>query len=370
MERNTNTLYILRFLAAILVVLYHYSAAAGVFGNLSFLLVNGSECVNFFFFISGFVMIIANIKYFDNENNDFSKFNFYIKRIARIYPLYVFAILALAFFHYNIHSIDTPSVKYRLPFELLGIQRWLYWGSFNYPGWSISCEFFFYLFFPFIIIYMRKNLARFKVLVIVYFVVSILINIVLDHYSANQNLTSLEKRAIGTLQFHPMFLISIFLFGILCGKLYIEDKNTFFKNRWNNRAAVLVSVAAIFFIKYYIKNPLLLTAGILSPIYFVFITSITSFKKKHTSVFSSSFFIFLGEISYGIYILQYPVNIFFTYYITKVSNVQTLLFFVFILIIFASITHYLIEIPAKNLVLKLHNNRKISNKPNQKTPVF
>lgn len=360
MERNTDTLYILRFLAAMMVVLYHYSAGAGVYKNLSFLLNNGSEFVNFFFFISGFVMIVANSKYFNSESIHFSKSNFYIKRVARIYPLYIFAILILTFFHYNIQSIDTQSVKYRLPFELLGIQRWFYWGSFNFPGWSISCEFFFYLFFPFIIIYMRKHLVRFKVLVIIYFVAAIVMCLVLNYYSSNPNLTSLEKRLVGTLQFHPVFLISIFLFGALCGELFIENKSSFFKNRWNNRLAVFGSVAVIFLIKYYIENSLLLTAGILSPLYFVFITSVTSFKKKNTSIFSSSFFIFLGEISYGIYILQYPVACYYAHYIAKIDNSQNLIFFVFVLIIFASITHYLIEIPAKNSVLKLYNKKGIN----------
>src|SRR6185437_9511898 len=133
MERNTNTLYILRFIASIMVVWFHFATT-------TFFTTNGGEAVNFFFFISGFVMIITNSKYFKSETTYFSKSDFYIKRFARIYPIYFLALLALAIFHYFIRSIDTPTVKYRLPFEVLGIERWFYGGSFNSPDWTISVE--------------------------------------------------------------------------------------------------------------------------------------------------------------------------------------------------------------------------------------
>jgi len=82
MERNTNPLYILRFIAAIMVVWLHFGP------NRNFFTTNGGEAVTFFFFLSGFVMIIANSKYLTGKNLNFSKTDFYIKRFARIYPMY------------------------------------------------------------------------------------------------------------------------------------------------------------------------------------------------------------------------------------------------------------------------------------------
>src|SRR5260221_2310168 len=294
-------------------------------------------------------MIISNTKtYFVGNNNYFSKSAFYVKRIARIYPLYFFALLGQVFFHYRIHLIDTPTVKYRLPFEFFGIQRWLYAGSFNSPGWTISCEFFFYLFFPFIIVYMRKKMNRFTVFALAYFVISIIATSIL-FYLSKQSLAPVEKQIVSSLYKNPIFLISTFIYGMLCGKLYIENKITFFNNKWNSRLSIVVCVFAIFLFKYYIEGGIL-SSGILSPLYFVLVMAITSFKNNETTIFNSKLFIFLGNISFGVYILQSPISNYFTYYITKIYDSYSLLFFVFTLIIFVSISYYIIEIPFKNLI--------------------
>jgi len=361
MERNTNTLYILRFIAALTVVFYHFAPHAMQM-NLIFFVKSGGEAVNFFFFISGFVLIISNTKsYFANPNNSFSITTFYIKRIARIYPLYVFALLALAVFHYGIHSIDTNTVKYRLPFEFLGIQRWLYAGSFNSPGWTISCEFFFYLLFPFIIVYMRKNMRGFTLFVLAYFFIAILISATLN-YILKQHLPPIENRVLSSLYKHPIFLISTFLFGMLGGKIYMENKITFFKGWKNNFLAVIISIMAISLIKYYADDELL-ASGILAPLYFILVTSITSFTKNQTVIFSYKPVIFLGEISFGIYILQAPVQRYFTYFFGEINNTGTMMLFVFTLITIASITYYIIEIPAKKFILNSYYHLKGFKKP-------
>jgi len=357
MERNTNTLYVLRFIAAIIVVFFHFSPPV-VYKELNFLIRNGGEAVNFFFFLSGFVMIISNTKnYFASDNNKFSKWNFYIKRIARIYPLYLFALLTMVFFHYGIKSIDTPTVKYRLPFEILGVQRWFYAGSFNAPGWTISCEFFFYLFFPFLIFYMRKSMKRFTIFVLAYFVISVVITSIL-FYLTKQSLPPIAKQIDSSLYRNPIFLISTFLFGMLSGKLYVENKITFFRNRWNSRISIILSVLAIFIVKYYMALGIL-ESGILSPLYFVLVMAITSFKKSETTVFNSRFFIFLGDISFGVYILQVPVKVYYSYYITKIDSTYAMLFYVLTEIMIASITYYIIEIPLKKMILNYYHKRKL-----------
>lgn len=357
MERNTNTLYPLRFIAAIMVVLYHYTPPA-IRPTLEFFIRNGGEAVNFFFFISGFVMVIANAKYFKSDDASFGRNDFLVKRLARIYPLYVFAILMLAVFHYGIQSIDTASVKYRLPFELLGIQRWLYAGSFNYPGWTISCEFFFYLLFPVAIVYLRKNYARYKSFVWAYFILALIVTNGLYYATEKHMLGGVMNRIAGILYLHPVFEISTFLLGTLCGKVYLDNKSAFFHKTWNNRIAVLLCAVIIFYAKYaFPDNFGLVRAGILSPVYFVFIMSVTSFSQSETKLFNSKLSLFLGEISYGIYIVQYPVYIFYIYYIHKVVDWPTLLLFIACLVAVASITFYLIEKPCKKMILSFYQKR-------------
>jgi peptidoglycan/LPS O-acetylase OafA/YrhL len=349
MERNTNTLYILRFLAALVVILFHYTPV-GLGPGVAFIIKNGNEAVNFFFFISGFVLTISNGKFFNGDKAKFPKKEFYVKRIARIYPLYVLAILMLLSFHYGIKTIDTPTVIYRMPFEIAGVQRWLYAGSFNYPGWSISCEFMFYLLFPFIAQYLRVNRAGFAKLVWVYFFVALIATYALS-ILIKQNLPMLAGKLVVALYLNPILLISVFLFGVLAGKCFIENKLTFFKNPWNNVLSVVAAAAVIGLAKYYAPNgSVLLKGGALAPVYFVFITAITSFKTDSTRLFSSKLFIFLGEISYGMYIFQYPVYVFYTRYVTKMETGIDLLLFTLALIAFTSLTHILVEKPMRKVI--------------------
>jgi peptidoglycan/LPS O-acetylase OafA/YrhL len=363
MERNTNTLYPLRFLAAVMVVFYHYTPPA-IVPQIALFIKNGGEAVNFFFFLSGFVMVIANGKYLKSTAAAFPKTDFYLKRLARIYPLYLFAILTLAFFHYGIKSIDTASVKYRLPFEILGVQRWLYSGSFNYPGWTISCEFFFYLLFPIAIVYMRKNIAKYKLFVVGYFVLSVIATCIL-YYIAERHIPGAVGKISSTLYLHPVFQLSTFLLGTICGTVYLDNRLPFFQKTGNSRLAVLVCAVIIVFVKYLLpENFPLIRAGILAPVYFVFVLGITSFTQQQTKLFSSSFSLFLGEISYGVYIMQYPVYVFYSHFISEPQSWPALIGFVIVLIIVTSITYYLLEKPAKKAILSWYHKKTAAAKVN------
>jgi len=350
MERNTNPLYILRFIAAIMVVWLHFGP------NRNFFTTNGGEAVTFFFFLSGFVMIIANSKYLTGKNLNFSKTDFYIKRFARIYPMYFLALLLLAIFHYFIQSIDTPTVKYRLIFETLGIQGWLYPGSFNFPAWTVSCEFFFYLLFPAAIVYLKSNKAKFKTFAWVYFILTYAITLGLYFLNSHKKITIIYALTWSPHP-HPVLVISIFFLGMLCGSTFINNNLSFFKNKTYSTLTALITISAIFFIKYYLPS-YLLNCGLLTPLFFVFILAITSFSKKDSAFFNFKLFIFLGDISYSIYIFQLPVLHYYNHYISPTKTWPSVICFTLTLIAFCSIIYYTVELPLKNYILAHFNKRK------------
>jgi len=301
-------------------------------------------------------MIIANARYLQSKDAHFKKIDFYVKRFARIYPMYFLALLLLAIFHYFIKSIDTPTVKYRLIFETLGIQRWFYFGSFNFPGWTISCEFFFYLLFPAAIIALKKNYTGFKVFAWTYLIIAYTITLCL--YFINTDVKNkIEKAVVSGLHLNPLFLISIFLIGMLCGKAFIDNNIPFFKNKINSLVTVLICIPAIFFVKYYLPD-YLLDCGLLSPVYFIFILAITSFPKGSSSFFSNKIFIFLGDISYSIYIFQLPVWHYYAQYVSDSTSWVNIICFTLTLIAFCSIIYYALEIPVKNYILTHFNRRR------------
>jgi peptidoglycan/LPS O-acetylase OafA/YrhL len=296
--------------------------------------------------------------FFAGGQSKFPVKTFYLKRVARIYPLYVLAILILLFFHFAIKRIDTSTVLLRIPFEITGIQRWLYAGSFNYPGWSVSCEVFFYLLFPLMAVYLRGHRRGFAVLVWVYFMVSLLIT---------QQLAMLLKsplpfaaaKVVGGLYLNPVLLLSVFLFGMLAGRCFMERSTPFFKNKFVNVAALVLSTAIILLTKYCLPNgSWLLKGGVLAPVYFVFVMAITGFGKAETKLFSNKAFVFLGEASYAMYILQYPVYVFYTRYVNEVKTASALGCFALVLILLSALAHVLIEKPAREAILMRYGRRK------------
>jgi peptidoglycan/LPS O-acetylase OafA/YrhL len=356
MERNTNTLYAVRFIAALVVVLFHYSPP-GVRTDLTPLIKNGNEAVNIFFFISGFVLTVSNARFFGNTQSIFPKKEFYIKRIARIYPLYLLSILILLLFHYGVRSIDGPSVKYKVLFELVGVHKWLYVGALNYPDWSISCEIMFYLLFPFIAQYMRRHSNVFTWFVWFYYLVSVAATYMLyPWYKAD--LPFVTRRLVDAIYMNPLLLISVFMFGMLAGECFINKSISFFNRSRNSLIAAIVTGVVILLAKYYAPHSSsLLKGGLLAPVYFVFIMAITSFKTKHTKFITSRLFIFLGDISYGMYIMQYPLYVFYIHYIQPVATVMALVNYVVALICFASITHLFVEKPLRKVITSLYRPR-------------
>ncbi len=136
----------LRGIAAIWVVLYHYLLPPTPNGAASRFLTHGYLAVDLFFALSGFVMALNYSSMFVHGAKWKSFRLFLGRRFARIYPLYLFMLLLCAvlsgidsFFHSQFWA------------NLLLIQNWGYWLSFDNPSWSISTEWFAYLLFPWIV---------------------------------------------------------------------------------------------------------------------------------------------------------------------------------------------------------------------------
>ena len=81
-----------RFLAAISIVIFHYGDQIFLFNNkyVQFIFGQANIGVSYFFILSGFVMIIAY-----NTNSKINFFQYLKNRLARIYPVYLFAIFLL-----------------------------------------------------------------------------------------------------------------------------------------------------------------------------------------------------------------------------------------------------------------------------------
>ena len=131
----------LRFFAALAIVIHHCNGVFWRAANLGPL----DAGVSFFFVLSGFILTYV---YYAPSAEQFSWQDFYIARLARIWPLHLLCLL-LTIVLVNLPEPFDPTV---LLANGLMLHAWMpfdrYFFSYNYPSWSISTELFFYLMFP------------------------------------------------------------------------------------------------------------------------------------------------------------------------------------------------------------------------------
>lgn len=135
----------LRGLAATAVTYGHYTA---VFAPALFLPFT-HLAVDFFFMLSGFILTLIHGERMAHALRPLHYLRFMIRRIARIYPLHIATlVLELVLLRFQLSSDDRVML---LP-NLLMLQAWGISDEFilNSPSWSISCEFAAYLLFPFL----------------------------------------------------------------------------------------------------------------------------------------------------------------------------------------------------------------------------
>jgi peptidoglycan/LPS O-acetylase OafA/YrhL len=157
--RPIDSLTTLRGLLALWVAAYHFwNDLVRLFpplDSLSPLALSGHFAVPGFFILSGFVLAF-------NYSARFASwpprrvFNFWILRLARIYPVHFVTLLAVAVMvgvsdRLAYKLTDAGYSKRDFILNLLLMQTWVpdFHLNWNYPSWSISSEWFAYLIFPF-----------------------------------------------------------------------------------------------------------------------------------------------------------------------------------------------------------------------------
>ena len=339
-----------RFIAAISIVIFHFGRNSFLFNNeyVSFIFRQANVGVSYFFVLSGFVLTIVY-----SQRKEFNAKQYFINRLARVYPLYIFAIFLILF---------VKGFKFiRLQEFILNITMLQSWipkmaMTLNYPGWSLSVELLFYACFPLIFSFLRKKSLSFSAITILIFWIT---------SQVFYQLISLDKMdilfySIKDIQFHPIFHLNEFFIGILTGFVFIKTPKTFASNSINMFLGMSLVILLIFLLKYPLDlryhNGLL--AVIFSPIIFL----ISKNNGRISTFFSGKVFIYLGEISYGIYLLQYPVwGTLTDYRLEKYFGVtnslfnNTTIFFIrfMVLILLAAFSFRFIEGPMRKSIRKL-----------------
>jgi len=274
----------LRAIAALGVVISHVASIQTYFHHYAVII---------FFTLSGFLITYLLLAEKDRTATiDLKKF--YARRILRIWPLYFFYILLVFFIHTYLIGDRVINADY-LGYFLVFFQNIPITYLRKSPTdmshlWSIGIEEQFYLFWPLVLTFI-KNKKRF---LIIFIIAALIIQAIVKVYT-------IKTGDISLFYFLSSFRFDCMAIGALFATLYFE-KNTILLHQTNSMWIPIAFWISVLFASIYKFNLFPIYSdeiGSLITAAFI-VNQVTNTKKR--SVLENKPMIFIGKISYGIYI--------------------------------------------------------------------
>lgn len=324
-RRSLDALTGLRFVAAFVVLIDHTVNAA--WHGQSSLTHYSGNAVSFFFVLSGFILTYV----YSSRLNKQNVLSFYRARWARIWPLHVVCmLLGLAgWLLWTGTTEEMSMVLIILSLHTTLTQSWWPWDQlafwFNGPAWSVSTEFGFYVFFPFLLMLNRKRF--WPALIVVAIITCAALSVSQFYVLPNYNGPTTRY----FLYVNPLCRLFEFVVGMMFGRIFISISKTDSAEpakpvRGKLLRDTIVEVAAIagicvslcLFAK---QGPIAnlfppgtnaaqywLEKGAGSSISFgICLLAFGITSGLLSKVLSCSTAVYLGEISYALYLVQNPV---------------------------------------------------------------
>jgi len=312
MKNKISNLESLRGFAALTVAMFHFQIGT-LFTNNSFV-DHGDQAVIFFFVLSGFV-IAEN--YFEKLYNFSHILKFQIKRFWRLYPVHLFVLILYVFvelakLYYIEYSNIKPTekafdddqsltnfIKSIFLFQNILDDDFVW----NRPAWSISVEFYTYLFFALLVVLFKKNSIFIFILITGHFYLSDIININIL-INSNINLNFLGS--------HFKTCIIAFSLGVVINYIYqklkkIKINETFC---WISLVAVILimsnyrtSLGSLQIGNKFIADQILYSSFAI----LIILSSLVKNDSYYSKILNFKFFQFLGKISYSFYMIHFLI---------------------------------------------------------------
>ncbi|NBB13851.1 acyltransferase family protein [Caulobacter sp. SLTY] len=342
----------LRFFAAMWVVLFHYwpnlqgAAPLAVIGK-------GYLGVELFFVLSGFILCHVYLESFGEGRFKYGAFLW--NRLARVYPLHLATLLGVialglaataAGFNVGDGVLDWAS----LPANLLMVQAWglAPEAAFNHPSWSISAEWFAYLSFP------AFAWASWRLRDRPWMGAGLALGFMAVLYPVFEALAgySLTQATIhwGALRIVPCFALGCAMHGLWRAGAVRSLRHAATGACLMGAGALVAAIGG--------------APDVLSVAAFGGLILCLAGVAEHGSRFASgSGFVYLGEISYSIYMICVPWKLLFVNAATKLLNTtdNQLPWYIWLLFIasvvpLAAASYHLIERPARARMKLMHDS--------------
>lgn len=314
----------------------------------------GYSLVDLFFILSGFIFCYVYKARLTSKSLGIKEYG--VLRFSRLYPLHLLTLLLVALVqsirHYYIgdYFVYQHNDTYHFILNLFFIQNgWFEHNfSFNAPTWSLSVEIIAYLLF-FLIIYFLGSKEYYLVLYIAFVILGIVIKLTgLNTFLLNQETSRVFMG---------------FFVGCLVYELYnyvrkIKTQHVFISIY--SAVFLFLSISAITFGHGVLRDWQLVYTLIIFPLGILIILEIKIFNK----ILSVKPLAYLGEISFSIYLLHYPMQLVLKtlkdIYSFEINFSSRLTFVTFcISVIFVSIlSHEFFEKPSQKYLRKVLLDRK------------
>lgn len=298
----------LRICAALWVLVYHFRLHLDLGLERLGLVAKGYLGVDLFFILSGFILSHVYLRLV--ETGSFNYRSFLWARLARVYPVHLVTLIATLMIwgvalvlgaRFDPMAFD----PWALPQQLLLIHAWgttptVQW---NFPSWSISAEWFAYLSFPVAAVAslaLGRRPGRFVAACLVLFVVLFLLT-----QSRGVLFTDMTAR-IGALRIVPAFLMGAALHR-LGSELDLSPVVA--------RLGVFASVIWVVATASLRTSDLLIWPGLAALIFFLAETA----KVGRTGLMASGLLVYLGEISYAVYMTHLPIDIAYFHILSRIA---------------------------------------------------
>lgn len=263
--------------------------------------------VSFFFILSGFVL---GYNYHDRILSGETKFSqFWLARFARIYPLHFLTLMISVPLSFTGDAVEWIT---RFVLNIFLIQSFIpsdtVYFYFNSVSWSISDEWFFYLMFPFLVfLLLRRKYIWMTVAMLL--AIPFLLLLVKEGYH--------EKY----FYINPLLRIGDFIIGKLLYRVYKKRKDIeVLNNRTTASVAEIASILVLAVFFYYHNS---IPQGFRYSCYYwppmILLIYTFSYSKGIVSdLLSNRLLVYLGEISFGFYMIHMLVIRYYQYLPLKI----------------------------------------------------
>ena len=328
----------LRALAVMLVLIFHFDLTAG--GKSGFI------GVDVFFVISGY--LITSIIKNQLDDDSFNLKVFYLKRIRRLAPsLTAILLLVMTAGATWLFPSDFIELSRQVLYSQFYIANFYFWQNINYFGlkadnifllhtWSLAVEEQFYLFYPLALIIIHRHLKK-------YFWSILFLGLIVS-FSLNMFFVTIKPEA------------TFYLFPTRAWELLIGGLIPFINSKFIRSNAIdqLLGIAGLILI---FLAVFLFDDEVRFPGYFALLPTVgaaclilagVNRETAVSKILSLPPIVYIGKISYSLYLVHWPINVFATLQLQGNYSLSWRLAMFTLSIVLSAVIYHLIENPFRH----------------------